>query len=151
MATFKSSSDWARNQKKKFSKCHERSFRIAANTAHADQVKRIFEEGKNSSDKKMGTYKSASYKRLRAKRGRETGFVNLRFTGKLQLDYSNGATPETKEINEVQRVAGVKSERNAVKIDDNEKRYGKIFDLTKGERAVFVDTLQTELILCMNA
>ncbi len=149
MATFRNSSDWARSQNKKFRKCHDSSFRIAADTAHADQVQRIFEEGKNSGGKKIGEYKSASYKRLRASRGRETAFINLRLTGKLQLDYSNGS--KTKEVSVVERVAEVKSGRNAQIIDQQEKRFGKIFNLTKGERALFVETLQKEITLCMNA
>lgn len=145
MATFNSGKGWNNKQQKILQKLLKDNFinRIAADTAHAEQVTRIFEDGKKSNDAKIGKYKNESYKRLRDERGRETGFINLRLSGALQLDYSNGF--KTTKKNSQTQVVLLKSERNAVIVDAQEKRFGSIFELTKKEVDLYIDTSLKEL------
>jgi len=121
--------------------------RIASNTAHAEQVTRIFEDGKKSNGANIGKYKNDSYKKLRAQKGRETGFINLRLSGALQIDYSNGLKT-TKKDSQTQVVL-LKSNRNAVIVEAQEKRFGDIFELTKEEVDLFINTTTRELQLLL--
>lgn len=148
MANFKNPRAWGKAQLKKLDELNRGIvLRIAADTAQAFQVTRIFEDGKNSQNSKLGSY-SDSYIKVRKKKGRETSFVNLRFSGNLQLDYSNG--DKTTKIGKTQ-VSQVKRNRNVELIPQLEKRYGKIFALTAKEQQKFVETLQDETFLLLNA
>lgn len=94
-------------------------FKIAALSALSEMTVRIFEEGKNSSGGKIGSYDTSkelwvsneqlpragtnkgkagkatktsyykNYKALREQQGREGGFVNIRLTNELQSDWAN--------------------------------------------------------------
>lgn len=83
----------------------------------------------------------SSYKAFRASQGRETSFVNLRLTSRLFLDFSNGLI----KISAVKWTSGVKSLSNADKIAENERRFGRIFDLRVKERKEFLKINQIEL------
>ena len=51
-----------------------------------NNIDRVFVKGLNLSNSKIGGY-SAKYKKRRSKAGRQTGFVDLTFTGKFRSDY----------------------------------------------------------------
>ena len=137
---FKSTLEWSLAQQEKLRKTSD-VLRIAANTAHAEQVKRIFEDGKNSTGQSF-KYKSEPYKKLRAKKGRETSKVNWRFTGDLQLDYSNGG--QTKEISLDKRASFVKSKRSEDLVDVLDDRYSDIFSLSDSEKSLFKEIFNKE-------
>lgn len=145
MATFNSGKGWNDKQRRILSKLSKDNFinRIASNTAHAEQVTRIFEDGKKSTGGKIGKYKNKSYIKKRAEKGRETAFINLRLSGRLQLDYSNGFKT-TKKDSQTQIVL-LKDQRNAVIVESQEKRFGKIFELTKDEVDLYINTSIKEL------
>ncbi len=115
---------------------------IAANTIQGDLVKRVFEDGLNSAGAKIGNYEPGRYRQLRRAKGREVSFVNLRFTGNLQLDLSNGGKTLSTAL--FKRISGVKRTRNADIIEGQEKRYGKIFTLTEDERDDYKQIVQLE-------
>ena len=48
-----------------------------------EMLGRIFNDGKDSTDKPIGKYKSKSWIKKRSLNGRQTGFVDLQFTGDL--------------------------------------------------------------------
>jgi hypothetical protein len=48
-----------------------------------EMLGRIFNDGKDSNDKSIGKYKSKSWIKTRSLNGRQTGFVDLQFTGDL--------------------------------------------------------------------
>jgi hypothetical protein len=48
-----------------------------------EMLGRIFNDGKDSTDKPIGKYKSKSWIKTRSLNGRQTGFVDLQFTGDL--------------------------------------------------------------------
>jgi hypothetical protein len=155
----------------------------AVASAHADQMVRIFEDGKDSSDGKIGEYDSStpiyvdpktsprsfqakgktgesqfkngkshktgyfsSYKAYRAGQGRQTSFVDLKLFGQLQRDMSNSLT----RINPNIWVTGTKNKTNSKKAEGAEKKYGKIFNLTKKEKEVFKETLRDELLISLS-
>lgn len=160
-----------------------------------DQAIRIFQDGKNSNDAKIGSYNSSnplyvntskrapiknapkgktgqskfkngnthkstyynSYKDFRSKQKRESGFVNLRLTNELQSGFSNvkistssTSVPEARpiKVNAHHYKLEVK-DNNVKKVIRLEKKYGKIFNLTKKERAKFIQALQSELARAM--
>lgn len=98
----------------------EKPFKIAVLAINEMRVKRLFEDGINTSGGKIGSYNSTkpvyinpadsprkgnqigksgkkikslyypSYKAFRAGMGRESGFINLRLNNELQNDLANG-------------------------------------------------------------
>lgn len=119
--------------------------RPAADSVHADQVKRIFEDGEDLQGK-MGKYKSEKYKEFRRKKGRETSFVNLRLTGGLMRDYANGnkTRKQGKSL-----IASAKRTRNGELIRKFQEKYNRPFDLTEGEEQEFRRIAQQEFIRYM--
>lgn len=95
---------------------------------------RIFVDGKNSSGNDIGKYagsESKSKGRYKAKRnaaGRRIDKVDLQFTGdlfnSLQLGTLNGKP-----------AVGIISQKQADVADNNEKRFGPVFQATDGERS----------------
>jgi hypothetical protein len=59
----------------------------AATSVFAIHKPRIFEEGRDAEDGKIGDYKEGPYKKKKAKMGRETSFVNLSMTESMKKDY----------------------------------------------------------------
>jgi hypothetical protein len=94
--------------------------------------------GKTGNPIKTSYYEN--YKQLREQQGRESGFVNLRLTGRLQSEVINKPLSETvtepgepDKVGELEFVVSVSTQAKK-KIDGNEKRFGKkIFNLTKDE------------------
>ncbi len=115
---------------------------IAARSAHADAVGRIFEGGQKTNGSKIGTYDDqnelwvaddklpkkgshkgktgktikttfySSYKQLRAQQDREAGFVNLRLLNDLQSDYANASI--TRGSNQLAEAKPIKVNKNLV-------------------------------------
>ncbi len=112
--------------------------RIAALTVFAQHHPRIFEEGRAANGSLIGQYVEGPYKKKRAARGRETGFVNLAFTEKMKRDYQ---PTETGEVG-----YGFSEQEQFDKSEWNEKRYGKgIFELSQKEMDLFTETFQNAL------
>lgn len=98
-------------------------------------------KGKHGADNKTTYFKN--YQELRKKQGRESGFVNLRLTNRLQSEVLNkplnkgfngvGSPGDPEVVGELEMVVSVSSQ-SLKKIQGNEKRFGKnIFNLTKEE------------------
>ena len=112
-------------------------------------------EFKNGKQHKTTYYNS--YKDFRSKQKRESGFVNLRLTNELQSDFSNVKISTSSTSVPAARPIKVNAHHYKLEVKDNnvkkvirlEKKYGKIFNLTKKERAKFIQILQSELAQAM--
>lgn len=93
---------------------------------------------KNGNERKTRYFKS--YKSYRQAVGRSVGKVNLVLTGNLQSDFGKAVT----KVNNLKYTATARSE-NEKKIEGQEERYGKIFELTKKEKKNFKDVLYFEV------
>lgn len=88
-----------------------------------------------------------SYADLRKRIGRPIDKVNLRYSGDLQSDFSNGKinNPEPTKVNPNEYVITLSRDINRDKRDGLEKKYGTIFHHTKDEIAKFVKIADQEL------
>lgn len=111
---------------------------------------------KNGKSHKSTYYKS--YKEFRAKQKRESGFVNLRLTNELQSDFSNAKISKTStkviqgqpiRVNANYYKTELKKDINQKKREGLEDKYGKIFSLTKEEKAKYFAILQKELKIAL--
>ncbi len=108
--------------------------RAAALTVFAQHKPRIFEKGMAADGTKIGDYEDGAYKKKRAKRGRETQFVNLEMFGGMKKDYQPTKTGTVG--------FGFSNTTEAAKADFNEDRYQKaIFALSESERELYTRTL----------
>jgi len=105
----------------------KRAYFLAVSSTHAQVSQRIFEKGDLGGKKK---YKSAGYKVKREKRGRQTGFVDLKFEGFMQNDFTNSLL----KISDFKYQTGFKNAQNSRKADRHIKRYGDFFVLKNVER-----------------
>lgn len=111
---------------------------VAGKRLEGEMKKRIFNRGEASDGSKIGSY-SNSYAALRQRRGRQTGFVDLQFTGNL---FSNVQT--VKDGADV--AIAIPNDKDFLKATDNEKRFEKtIFEPTEQEE-ISVDKEFTRLI-----
>ncbi len=105
-------------------------------------------KGKTGKRIKTGYY-AGGYAELRAQQGRESGFVNVRFTNELQSDYANSDVDRTS--NRVAVPKPIKAGDNTFLITLNkpvniqkrnglEGKYGTIFNLTAKEEQTFLDS-----------
>jgi hypothetical protein len=146
-------------------------FNIAIQDVASTQAERIFEEGKNESGEthqynsidpiyisqnktpkgKGGYFKS--YKAFRQSIGRDVSKVNFRLTNDLQSDFINRLIPESSnkvgeanpiKVNNWKYRIAFKRALNIKKAEGLEKRYGKIFGLTRGEKDHFTKVVQFE-------
>ena len=101
-----------------------------------------------------GKFFAQGYKQFRAEQGRESAFVNLRLTNDLQSDFANVplaptvntvAPPSPIRVNTHEYKMTLKRPENIEKKDGLEDRYGKIFNLTRQERDLFVRVANFEL------
>ncbi len=110
-------------------------------------------KGKTGNRIKTGYY-AEGYAELRRQQGRESNFVNLRFTNELQSDYANSgvsrtsgalarATPIPAGNNKF--LITLNKQVNIDKKDGLESKYGNIFDLTNSERQLFLDSQEFNL------
>lgn len=96
-----------------------KSFFPCISGVHALHMERVYERGIKSNDTMIGVYTSPSYVELRQKKGRETSFVNLRFTEQLKIDMTTSLVKDGNTY-----VMGVKNAANANKVGWIEERYG---------------------------
>ncbi len=152
---------------------------IAARDSMSESVQRIFMRGQKSSGDSIGSYSTKAayfspkntpkdtnhtgktgkriktgyyaggYAELRSQQGRESSFVNLRFTNELQSDYANASIdPTSNRIASPTPIPGGKNiflitlnkQINIDKRDGLEDKYGLIFDLTTKEEQIFIDS-----------
>ncbi len=152
---------------------------IAARDSQSQSVVRIFQNGLTSTGGPIGKYSKkpayfsptntprdtnhkgkagkriktgfypGGYAELRAQQGRESSFVNVRFTNELQSDYSNSdvsrtsnkiATPKPIKAGDNTFLITLNKEVNIEKRKGLEGKYGRIFDLTSGEEQTFLDS-----------
>lgn len=96
-------------------------------TLQGELMTRIFNEGKDSQDKKIGNYKLGAYKNKRQKKGYQVAKVDLQFKGDL---FGSIAVGQLNGVN----VLGFNSSKEAKIAGYNEERYSKqIFAPTKTE------------------
>lgn len=124
-----------------------------------DAPKKVNNRGKPNKDGKRKKIKGGyyeSYKKFREAMGREASFVNIRLTNDLQSDFSN--SPVSKSSNALAKAKPIKVNKNEYKVslkrDINiakkeglEKKYGKIFSLTKDEKKNFHTIAEKEFNL----
>lgn len=110
-------------------------------------------KGKTGNRIKTGFYKGG-YAELRKQQGRESNFVNLRFTNELQSDYANSSVSKTSGVlarpNPIPAgnnkfVITLNKQINIDKRDGLETKYGKIFNLTNSEKQLFLDSQEFNL------
>lgn len=136
---------------------------------------RIFSDGKNSKNTKIGNYSTKpiyidpdaapravsntgktgkkiksgfypkGYKQFRSQQGRESAFVNLRLTGELESDYANSTNgPRPIKINNLSYKITLNKQVNIDKKKGAEKKYGRIFLLTRKEDKQFNRSMNFE-------
>ena len=113
---------------------------IAAVATHSEYVKRIFDKNQKSNLSVIGTKYSPGYAKVRRKKGRQTSRVDLKFTNQLFSDVANSLTRK----NSFRWVSELKRLFNVEKVENLEKLYGRIFDLSRKERQLFLTVLQAQ-------
>lgn len=107
--------------------------------------------GKNGSKKKNGSaYKTRyfkSYSAYRAAIGRQNAKVDLNLSGQLQSDFVAGI----RRNGNSEVLVVLKNPVNQKKRRGNEKKFGKIFSLTKAERMLFIEENNKGLKKLINA
>ena len=140
----------------------------AAQTVHADRVKRIFDDGSvargystkpiyisaKQSRKGVGKYFKGGYKEYKAYAGFDNSKVNFRNMNDLQMDFANSqvnpntGAPDSGNVIKVSNslfVEKLRSKENIDKLNGNIKRFGNFVAFTSGEREKFNKILQAEL------
>lgn len=161
---------------------------LAATSTVSEMGERIFEEGRASNGGKIGKYSNKggfwteidklpkkpkkfrkktkdgervyypSYVALREEMGRQTNFVDLRFSGRLAMNFLgssvsstgrdiSGMKAEVKKLEKKNTVGITLRPENFEKAEDNEARFKKvIFGLTKNERKAFRHVFKNEVL-----
>lgn len=86
-----------------------------------------------------------SYKSLREKVGRESGFVNWEATGDLKFEVENRGTNTTTKESDNVYVVKVNSEENTGKLSGLMDKYVGVFQISEKERLKYVEVLTDEL------
>lgn len=93
-------------------------------------------------------YFATGYKGYRENVGRQTGYVDLKMTGELRMDFGNSgsvSTPATpRKISEVEYQIRLDKEIDQNKREGLEAKYGDIFTLSETEKKLFYKTIQFE-------
>lgn len=135
-------------------------FQQAVATVHGEQGQRIFERGEATSGELIGGYSTdpayykkpgsarkaryyaGGYKQFRQEVGRQGGYVDLKLTRSLQLDFNTALTKVSPYRMEVR----LKNKHNAKKARGAEEHFGKaIFAPTREERERVVDIMKRKL------
>lgn len=132
----------------------------AVNSVLAEQKKRIFQSGKDSSNGKIGTYSTnpisiskknqarntgktyfpGGYRQYKSLSGKGGNTVNLRNTDQMMMDLG------TTVVKKGQYGIGFNNQFNANKAEWNEKKYKKnIFATTTSEDNIFVRVFEFEI------
>ncbi len=127
--------------------------------ASDDQLRRKgTNKGKTGKPTKTSYYKS--YRDLKTQQGFNASGVNLRMTNNFQSDYANA--PLAKASNRVPKPRPFKvsvnhyqvrlsRQENVDKLEGFEKKYGKVFDFSEGEKKVFYKTYNFEANKILNS
>lgn len=110
-------------------------YRTACLDSIALVTNRIQNEGDNSKGGKIGEYKPFSAKN-RAKRGRQTQFIDLTDSGQM-ID-----SLAFEKTNENEYAIGFSSKAAADKAEWNEARFGDVFALTKEEINLVTEAIE---------
>lgn len=113
---------------------------------------RIINRGENSEGSTLGHYTNEDYINKRAKRGRQTLYVDLTFTrggagmfGSTGLIYQS--TPDDLQANGTfKAVVGGRDEFTQKKLSWNSDRYGNVLALNKAETKLITDSFDTFLL-----
>lgn len=98
------------------------------------------------SGKKHKTGYFDSYKAFRQAISRETGFVNLRLTENLKLDFTNSLT-----LMGGMYVTGTKKKENSDKVNGAIDKYGaSTFQLSDNEKSIFIESVKLKLLATLN-
>ena len=166
------------------------AFEIAGKDAFSVQSRRLFIDGQKSDGSPLGSYSTTplyvsdrnlptsgnhkgktgkttkssyyagGYAELRAQQGRESGFVNLRFSNELQADYLNSnVSPSSGSVGEVNPTVvtplilnlNLKKSINIVKLGQLTAKYGVFVNFTKKEVQTLVDSYVFQLNSILNA
>ena len=113
-------------------------FQLAVYDTVAKVSKRAFEEGRDNNGNQY-QYADTWYKQYRAKKGRETSFVNWRFQGDLKSDYENApkGSPASAVRIDAQHYQSMVREINELKYKGLSERFGNFLELSKEEEANF--------------
>lgn len=104
-----------------------------------------FKSGKREGEKHKTKYLAGGYKELRDKVGRQTGFVDLRFSGELRLDFGNDKTiAEPRKVDDLEYQIRLDKDINQKKREGMEEKYGNIFSVSESEKDLFYKTMQFE-------
>jgi len=109
---------------------------------------KIFKSGKKKGEPHKTKYLAGGYKELRDKVGRQSAFVDLRFSGEMRMDFANSgsesapATP--RQINELEYQIRLDKQIDQDKRSGMEEKYGTIFTLSEPEKELFYKTIQFE-------
>lgn len=107
--------------------------RTVATDLVESNIRRIHNEGKNVDGSNIGTY-SASYKKLRQRKDKETAYVNLSFSGKLSKEFNLDA------IDDRTIGIGFTTQYSAKLYDILEDKYGKkIWGVTQVDEKTATD------------
>lgn len=171
------SDEWIKNQKEKLQKAHEKAFKIAVFDSHRLMGNRIFVNGDDSNDQKIGSYNSTDPIYVNPKnspRKFATGkFKNgqPRKTKKFQSYKSfrqavgrktnvvnlnlfgilqNDFITGLRKVDKNTYESVLKQAINVKKVNGQEKHWGKdIFSLSKHEREQFFETIRRETLLIL--
>lgn len=105
------------------------SVTLATNEYVANMKNRVFKDGKNTNNEKIGDYKKGRYRNKRAEKGRQVDYVDLKNEGSLQFS-----------IQSDENKVGYTSAKEAKKGgglqfgNKNIKGYGIVFQPSKSEK-----------------
>lgn len=118
----------------------QQSVVIGLSSGRAILDRRIFFNGLDSNNSKIGSYKTRSYKEYRERRGRQTAFVDLRLEGDLQNSM------QVIPISENETGIGFLNDFEADKARWNEDRFEKdIFEFSDTELNQVLNIIVDEL------
>lgn len=109
---------------------------------------------KGKTGKTITTTYYTSYKNFRDKMNRNTSVVNLKLNNELQNDFNNSAISKGDnalgksipiKVNNFHYQIVLNKDINIAKKTGAEKKYGKIFDLTKREEQIFLQVQEFEI------
>lgn len=106
---------------------------VAAKQTEGAITQRIFVNGKNAYNERIGGYVSRAYMRRRRKAGRQVGYVDLQMTGTL-FDSIITGEQDDKTVVGITRTRYEAGETTGQVAKYNEKRYGQIFSVSETER-----------------
>jgi hypothetical protein len=115
----------------------DRIRRIALSSTLAIQKPRIFDQGRNENGGQIGKY-SKKYGEMKAKLGKNPGYVNFRLTDQMMNDYGLVIEGDTYAF-------GFQNTTNGEKSGWLMDRYGEVFFLSDKEIELFSTVLNDEI------